>query len=150
MRNLFLTVFIFALLIGCGNKVTGGGGEPLTISEIIDSIFIIDTFEIEIVVNDTINLFSNKECTVIQDTIFVIMPVHDTVLDIRYHDRYITVTDTLWDTLNMEIYMEWIKTIEFTPGMCSNNIDDDGDGLIDCEDMDCRGITYCDTLSVAN
>lgn len=143
--NLVLVVFIFALFTGCGNDVAGVPDDSETIVSNI-----IDTLEIEIGVKagDTIYMVEGVEYKAQHDTIFVIQPVHDTVLDIRYHDKYITVHDTLWDTLNMEKYMEWVQTTEMSPGMCSNDIDDDGDGMIDCEDIDCEGITYCDTLSV--
>ena len=29
--------------------------------------------------------------------------------------------------------------------MCGDGIDDDGDGLTDCDDLDCQGTVFCDT-----
>ena len=35
-----------------------------------------------------------------------------------------------------------------TTEICSNGIDDDGDGLIDCVDPDCMGSPDCDSLNI--
>jgi hypothetical protein len=52
---------------------------------------------------------------------------------------------------NVDRYSTWIDTfIGVPPEICSNGVDDDGDGQVDCADRDCSGDASCpDTCETA-
>ena len=63
------------------------------------------------------------------------------------------VTGMLYDDLNSEdgnesCFIESCSSSENNTSTCTDGIDNDNDGLVDCADPDCEGVTDCDPVEI--
>jgi len=68
---------------------------------------------------------------------------YDGVRDLNQFNLNLTLTNINPNTANTTLEEEDICTFP-CPEICDNTLDDDGDGLVDCEDPDCECIEICD------